>query len=674
MSDENRTIAVLAHKALRNGPSSPLIRFFREFEPFFREELKPIFIFLESIYRSIIRYGLLQGYDEKKIMLVRPGSQGGVVEITALVSEIDQPIDRVIYFMDPQDPTSIFPENIALKRECVVKEIPFLSTYASAREWATLEWYNNRALKSDRFDGFDVPQGSELVKKREKDLLNKQCIALIAHDSKKLIMLEFADGYRQLINEFEKRIATGTTGELLNGQQPERLVQGTWKELKIREALYQENKIEVPPSLTHDLEEMREIKHILKRFKDDSWVLPLHSGPKGGDVLVAEEVRKGSCHRAIFFEDPLVSREHEADIQLLERTARIKEKTIPCYHDRKSAEEWMQNLKEYLEKNENEQDQYILPITLVQAFRYLFGGIDLVLSDNKWSRRNLDFEFSGKKSGPYSKKLWNSILSRASLYIIGLINTVAIKNLELGKKCHVGITWGFSMFELVEMIEAIKNDVLKESPINWVYPPRDFLLKEYFNQPSANFVPMIGFVGTPNPKAEARYNANELQEIFSCTETSYGTRLDQCAFIEKDKFEKVKPSRNPWEELDIAIFTCDEVKYQFGREAKAPVPNHLFEEMQDRAVGEVGGMYLLPNGKEAVSDEYKRYGADFNQIKNVSKKGGAVLLAGVFENRVKPTLAALKGGLVSTLVTDYKFAKGILKLHLTGKMPKFDQN
>ena len=39
----------------------------------------------------------------------------------------------------------------------------------------------------------------------------------------------------------------------------------------------------------------------------------------GGDAQIADRVLERRCQRAIFFEDPHVARQHEADIQLLER-------------------------------------------------------------------------------------------------------------------------------------------------------------------------------------------------------------------------------------------------------------------------------------------------------------------------------------------------------------------
>jgi len=53
--------------------------------------------------------------------------------------------------------------------------------------------------------------------------------------------------------------------------------------------------------------------------RDQDWIQRFQSGPLGGDAQIADRVLEGRCQRAIFFEDPHVARQHEADIQLLER-------------------------------------------------------------------------------------------------------------------------------------------------------------------------------------------------------------------------------------------------------------------------------------------------------------------------------------------------------------------
>lgn len=96
----------------------------------------------------------------------------------------------------------------------------------------------------------------------------QKCIALIAHDGKKALMVSFV---RDNIKDFEnfKLIGTGNTG---------RLIQAAG--LKVSRRL---------------------------------------SGPLGGDAQIASEVATGKCHGVIFFRDPLGMHPHDPDISMLMR-------------------------------------------------------------------------------------------------------------------------------------------------------------------------------------------------------------------------------------------------------------------------------------------------------------------------------------------------------------------
>ena len=91
-------------------------------------------------------------------------------------------------------------------------------------------------------------------------------------------MLEFAATHYDLLSRCARRVATGTTGQLLNEMAWSR----GWAQ-------------------------------------DTPWVQRFLSGPMGGDAQIADLVLERQCQRAVFFEDPHVARQHEADIQLLER-------------------------------------------------------------------------------------------------------------------------------------------------------------------------------------------------------------------------------------------------------------------------------------------------------------------------------------------------------------------
>jgi methylglyoxal synthase len=185
-------------------------------------------------------------------------------------------IDAVIYLLDPDDPTSIFPEGQALKRQCVVHGRPFVSTFAHAREWFELERVLARFPRDASLDAHFSTEG--------------EAIALVAQDARKDAMDAFVREHLALLSSFPRRYATGTTGGRLNG-----LAAGLGA--------------------------------------GEAWTTRLKSCPLGGDAQLADSILDRRCRRVLFFEDPHVARQHEADIQLLERAARIATDFASCFND-----------------------------------------------------------------------------------------------------------------------------------------------------------------------------------------------------------------------------------------------------------------------------------------------------------------------------------------------------
>ncbi len=99
-------------------------------------------------------------------------------------------------------------------------------------------------------------------------------IALIAHDGKKVEMVEFAKTHRDRLAQFEL-IATGSTGRIV--------------------------------SIATGLE-VRTLRH----------------GPAGGDVQIAAEVIAGHVQAVFFFVEPMEAHPHDPDIQTLMRICNIE--------------------------------------------------------------------------------------------------------------------------------------------------------------------------------------------------------------------------------------------------------------------------------------------------------------------------------------------------------------
>ena len=276
---------LVAHRLHRLGPDSSLLRWARACAP----GLQALGLGLHATggaFDALTKYKLLAD----QLTAVGNGRDGGLMRLVSRMAgglQAGDALEGVFFLIDPVDPTSIYPEALALKRQCVIHGKPFVSTLAGAMEWVAVE------LANAGLDATSVPEAAPLF------ALENQVAALIAHDALKDTMVAFAAEHFDTLSRFAGRVATGTTGGLLNAMAWSR----GWPALQ-------------------------------------PWVSCYQSGPLGGDAQIAELVLDRRCQKVIFFEDPHVARQHEADIQLMERAVCSTQHRTTCYNTPTMAQRW----------------------------------------------------------------------------------------------------------------------------------------------------------------------------------------------------------------------------------------------------------------------------------------------------------------------------------------------
>ncbi|MDH3891553.1 MAG: methylglyoxal synthase [candidate division Zixibacteria bacterium] len=229
------------------------------------------------------------------------------------------------------------PENLALMRLCDFWNVKRLMNRASVEEWFKHEAERDAKRLPQKVNPLDVrlvttpvkktgakKKGTKAVeglkvkkntktgcyevnvaqppKRRVMLPLEKQRIALIAHDDVKPRMIRFAAQYEEVLMKFERILTTGTTGS--------------------------------------------EVEKACSRLCSLGKVVKCQSGPKGGDIEIATEILANRCHVVIFFVDPLNPHPHIDDIRVVFGACMREQpnSTVHMFTNEFHAREWMEEV------------------------------------------------------------------------------------------------------------------------------------------------------------------------------------------------------------------------------------------------------------------------------------------------------------------------------------------
>lgn len=623
-------IALLASRRLRQGPLSPLVRLARDLAPFFHHHQV---VTTEGCYRSILRAGLF--LRNERFKSVGPGYRGALVHIAAgAIPGSYEEIDGVIYLIDPIDPSSNYPETNALKRQCVFHKKPFLSTSRSARLWSILNW---AAEPSNDLLAYTIDPATVSAGKAVTLPINGQTIALIAHDDQKKDLLSFARDNFSFLLSFKSRVGTGTTAKLLNGLIDE--VES--------DRLPRDQREDLQPICT-ELEQLIADARRAKDLGQENFVRILLSGPKGGDVQIADMILNGECKTIFFFEDPSIARPHEQDIQLLERTGRAQGKSVTCVHDSKTASDLAKLWRP------------------TGAHRGSSSGELLLISTALNRRFNVRSIVVASDGDP-----WEAIREAASWYLLSAVGALAEERKKRGDRVRVTVSWGSAVAEIVDEVprtlkriqdfddkEAAKRAKREggNTPVAQLYNLRG---DRYFQPEKVTVAPMQGIMAATADTAEANAVAQRLATFFK----GNVLELALSSLMSKRAPGRQVPARvsDHWSHTDILLTSCAPVSEEYARHVPSTAYQEHYREVAPDTCGDFGGIYLNRQGEEIEGDRYKRIGMEYQQIAMMHASGGqSVLVVGAQAMRQQIALTVLEKRVMSVLITDLEFGRQLL--------------
>src|SRR5262249_15504419 len=264
--------------------------------------------------------------------------------------------------------------------------------------------------------------------------IEKRSIALISHDGKKHEMVDFImrDNHLELLARHDRILATGTTGWLLKLLFCDDIEQYR-DEIKDKEQRLcgvisdiLDKKDRKPPkyaNLDKLLDVLRKVVSSTDNTAFSEKVMPLPSGPDGGDVIAADEILNNKLHEVIFFQDPMEAHPHAEDIRLFERTARLPGVFSECVSDEESADQWMEGLQKEIDAAQQRP-------TVSQRLRSRFGLREAILID-----------IGTNRDGP---ELGTALARACAGYLNQWLHAI-----DASHTTRIGVAWGWGLRQVL---------------------------------------------------------------------------------------------------------------------------------------------------------------------------------------------------------------------------------
>jgi len=669
-------LILIAANAKRRGPTSGLVKLVREFERYWRAT--GVFIYsLEGSHREIWRAGLLPDYED--FVALPSGFYGGLLYATeAVVAAAESESScHVVYLVDPHDNSSLYPATASIKRQCILNQTPFSTTYQGAARWFRLEWARRASegkaggearelLVAPPSGGFG--EGSDLAE-------DPGVLALAAHDRHKRAIMDLVDQHAELLTDyFPERWSTQVTGHLLNG--------GSIKDEEYaNDILYdvkEEDREEVEQRIEEKAEEWKEQRRS-SGPGSDGWVTQLTRGREGGVIQLARRVLDEECDTVLFLEDAETPGDQDMEIQVLDRAAQLADSDCLLLYDERSAGRWAENLA--LCANP---DSGASAMTLADAYRRVFD-VELVLVEP-------DPQPKRKAKGRRKvKDAWPRIAATAAMHVLGVLET-ASREREGREPVRLGIPWGGTIGDVIgELPEAgdggglmgaigRRRYVDEQPAANKLHQPRDLAISggswpspdgdhlPQFGPEQLRVVPAVGVMGAQQRSIESHSLVDRAVKILGGEAVPHPAP----AFALKGEGDPREAAPNDdWEKLDVLLLSASPLleRPKDAKEKPAALATGLPKDLADdyaRCICAIGTFYLEDadaDVAERVHDSYTHLGISMKQVQKLKESGAEVVLAngGDYRDvRRRAAWAALKADLVSTFVTDEKFAWAVL--------------